>query len=131
MGQWRNKDINQNQIQNQWKGSTKISRNSLWEAPHLIFKEFLTNTGLTEICNQINKYAKSKGNHTFNLTLEKLKSFIAILLLSGYNELAIQEMYRERKEDCHNVLASTLIIKNKFKECKKYLYIADNDNLDP
>ena len=40
-------------------------------------------------------------------------------------------MYWERKEDCHNVLASTLKTKNKFKECKKYLHIPDNDNLDP
>ena len=80
---------------------------------------------------QGNKYAKSKKTHTFNLTLEKLKSFIAILLLSGYNELPRQEMYWERKEDCHNVLASTLMTKNEFKECKKYLHIADNDNRDP
>ena len=40
-------------------------------------------------------------------------------------------MYLERKEDCYSVLASTLMTKNKFKECKKYLHLADNDNLDP
>ena len=83
MGQWRHRNINQKKIQNQWKRSTDISTNSFSEAPHLIFEKFLTNAELTEICNQSNKYAKSKGNHTFNLTLEKLKSFIAILLLSG------------------------------------------------
>ena len=60
-----------------------------------------------------------------------MKSFIAILLRSGYNERPRQEMYWERKEDCHNVLAWTLMTKNKFKECKKYLHIPDNDNLDP
>ena len=95
MRQWRHKDINQKKIQNQWKGSTNISTNSLSEAPHLIFEKFLTNAGLTEICKQGNKYAKSKRNHTFKLTLEKLKSFIAIFLLSGYNELPRQEMYWE------------------------------------
>ena len=40
-------------------------------------------------------------------------------------------MYWERKEYCHNVLGSTLMTKNEFKECKKYLHVADNDNLDP
>ena len=42
-------------------------------------------------------------------------------------------MYWERKEDCHNVLGSTLMTKNDYKECKKYLHVAvaDNDNLDP
>ena len=59
-----------------------------------------------------------------------MKSFIPILLLSGYNELPREEMYWERKEDCHIILASTIKTKNKFKECKKYLHIADNDNLD-
>ena len=39
-------------------------------------------------------------------------------------------MYWERKEDCHIILASTIKTKNEFKECKKYLHIADNDNLD-
>ena len=88
MGQWRHKDINQKEIQNQCKGSTNMSTNSLSEAPHLIFAKFDSHkAGFIQICNQSNKYAKSKGNHTFNLTLEKLKSFIAILLLSGYNEL--------------------------------------------
>ena len=131
MGQWRHKGINQKKIKNQWKGSINISTNSLSEAPHLIFEKFLPNAGLTEICSQSNKYVESKGNHSFNLTLEKLKSFITILLLSGYNELPRQEMCWERKQDCHNVLASTLMTKNTFKECKKYLHIADNDNLDP
>ena len=39
-------------------------------------------------------------------------------------------MYWERKEDCHIILVSTIKTKNEFKECKKYLHIADNDNLD-
>ena len=132
MGQWSHKDINQKKIQNQCQGSTNISTNSLSEAPHLIFEKFDSqNAGFIEICNQSNKYEKSIGNHTFNLTLEKLKSFVAILLLSDYNELPRQEIYWERKEDCHSVLASTLMTKNKFKEWKKHLHIADNDDLDP
>ena len=40
-------------------------------------------------------------------------------------------MFWERKEDCHNVLALTLMTKNEIKECKRYLHTADNDNLDP
>ena len=40
-------------------------------------------------------------------------------------------MYWERKEDCQNVFASTLMTKNELKECKKCLHIADDNNLDP
>ena len=39
-------------------------------------------------------------------------------------------MYWERKEDCNDALASCLMTKNEFMECKKYLHLADSDNLD-
>ena len=48
--------------------STNVSNNDLSEAPHLIFERFLKNDGLQEICNRINKYAKSKGNLGFDTT---------------------------------------------------------------
>ena len=33
------------------------------------------------------------------MTIKKLKSFIAILVLSGYNQLPRQEMYWQRREE--------------------------------
>ena len=67
----------------------------------------------------------------FTMAIEKFKSFLAILLLSGYNELPRQEMYWERQEDTHNTLAAFLLSKNKFEDCKKYLHLCDNNALDP
>ena len=98
MRQWRHKSVNQKKIQNQWKGSTNISTNSLSEAPHIIFEKFLASAELKEICNQSNEYAKSKGKHTFNLILQKLNSFITILLLSGYTELSRQKNVLGKKK---------------------------------
>ena len=60
MRQWRHKDINPKKIQNQWKGSTNISTNSLSEAQQLIFEKFLTNAELTEICKVINMQSQKK-----------------------------------------------------------------------
>ena len=64
------------------------------------------------------------------MTLDKLKAFIAILLVSGYTELPRQEMYWEAREDGHNLLASSMMSKNESEECKKYLYLSDNNNVD-
>ena len=75
-------------------------------------------------------YARQKGNHVFTMTIEKFKSFLAILLLSGYNELPRQEMYRERQEDTPNTLAPSLLSKSEFEDCKKYLHLCNNNALN-
>ena len=64
------------------------------------------------------------------MTIKNLKSFIAILLLSRYNKLPRQEMHWQRREDCQNRMATALMTKNEFKDCKQFLRLADNVNLD-
>ena len=49
-------------------------------------------------------YIVMKGDHTFTMTINKLKAFLTILLVSGYAELARQDMYWERTEDAHRLL---------------------------
>ena len=67
--------------------------------PHEIFERFITNEELNRICEESTKYARMNGNHNFVMTIEKLKSFLAILLVSGYVELPRQEIYWKRLED--------------------------------
>ena len=64
------------------------------------------------------------------MTMKKLKLLIAILVLSGYNQLPRQEMYWQRREDSQNRMITTLMTKNKFEEGKKFLYLADNESLN-
>ena len=98
--------------------------------PHEIFELFLTNEEMERICLESTRYARFKGDHSFTMTLDKLKAFIAILLVSGYTEVPRQEMYWERREDGNNLLISAMMSKNEFEECKKYLHLSDNNNLD-
>ena len=63
------------------------------------------------------------------MTVEKLKAFLAILLVSGYAGLPRQEMYWERREDCCNLVVSAMMMKIEFLECKRYLHLADNNAL--
>ena len=64
------------------------------------------------------------------MTVEKLKAFLTILLVSGYAGLPRQEMYWERREDCHNLALSEMMTKTEFLECKRYLHLADNNALN-
>ena len=64
------------------------------------------------------------------MTIKKLKSFIAILLMSDYNKLPQQKVYWQRREDCQNQMATALMTKNEFEDCKQFLRLADDENLD-
>ena len=64
------------------------------------------------------------------MTIKKLKSFIAIILLHGYNKLPRQEMYWQGREDGQSRMATALMTKNEFKDCKQFLHLADNENVD-
>ena len=64
------------------------------------------------------------------MTIKKLKSFIAILVLNGYNQLPRQEMYWKRMEDNLNRMVTALMIKHKFEESKQFLHLADSKSLD-
>ena len=85
---------------------------------------------MERICLKSTNFIRLKGEHNFTMTQYKFKEFIAILLVSGYTELPRQEIYWERREEGHNFLVSSMMSKNKFEECKKYLHLSDNNNLD-
>ena len=64
------------------------------------------------------------------MTVEKLKAFLAILLVSGYAGLPRKEIYWERREDCHNLVVSAMMTKTEFLGCKRYLHQAGNNALN-
>ena len=66
----------------------------------------------------------------FTMTVEKLKAFLTILLVSGYAGLPRLEMYWERREDYHNLAVAAVMTKTEFLECKGYLHLADNNALN-
>ena len=71
-----------------------------------------------------------KGNYLFTMTVEKIKVFLTILQASGYTGLPRQEMYWERREDSHNLEVLAMMMKTEFRECKRYLYLADHNVLN-
>ena len=85
---------------------------------------------MERICVESTNYVCLKVNRTFTMTVEKLKAFLAILLVSGYAGLPTKEIYWERQEDCHNLVVLAMITKTEFLECKRYLHLFDNNALN-
>ena len=85
---------------------------------------------MTFICEESIRYAVSKGNHSFTIDTKTLKSFITILLVSGYVDLPRQAMYWERNEDIHSTTVSPLLSRNQYDEIMQNLHLTDNSNLD-
>ena len=125
---WKKGDIDVHKVLDNWT----LKKPSFEEhiLPHEIFEKFFTTEEMERICLETNKYARHKGNRAFVMTIKKLKSFIAILMLSGYNQLPRQEMYWKRREDSQNRMVTALMTKNEFEECKQFLHLADNKSLD-
>ena len=84
-----------------------------------------TNTEMERICLESTNYARLKGNHMFTMTVEEIKSFLTILLVSRYAGLLKQEMHWERQEGCHNLAVSAMMTKTEFLDCKRCLHLTD------
>ena len=93
-------------------------------------KRFFTDDVLEFICEESIKYARTKGNHSFNLDSNDLKAFIMILLVSGYVDLPRRPMFWERSPDVENGAVSSKMSRNRFDEIMKYLHQADNTDID-
>ena len=95
---WKKGDIDAHKVLGNWTLAPPSFDEPI--LPHEIFEKFFTTEQMERICLESNTYAWHKGNHTFMMTIKKLKSFIGILLLSDYTKLPPQEMYWQRREDC-------------------------------
>ena len=85
---------------------------------------------MERICVESTNYICLKGNHMFIMTVEKLKVFLTILLVSECAGLLKQEMYWEGREDCHNLIVLAMMTKAEFLECKRFLHLADNNAIN-
>ena len=91
----------------------------------------MTDKLIDHICKETNAYAAQKGNYTFKIEPNELKSFLAVLLLSGYIPYPRGSMYCEMSSDSRNTIFASLSTRNRFLDVLQYLHLADNNNLNP
>lgn len=79
--------------------------------PFELFELFFDQQLLDMTVKYSNMYAFTK-NQDLQITVDKLKCFLGILLLSGYNEVSRRRMYWERSPDAHNELVANAMRRN-------------------
>ncbi len=95
-----------------------------------IFETFFSDEIFDLIIQQSKIYASQKNNLKFSVNKDELRSFIGILLLSGYHRLPQEDMYWEQAADVGVPIVYQSMPKNRFREIKKYLHLNNNSNID-
>ncbi|KFM77688.1 PiggyBac transposable element-derived protein 3, partial [Stegodyphus mimosarum] len=75
-------------------------------------------------------YASQKNEHGFLLTQHDIRTFLGILIFSGYHKLPRENMYWEKSPDCSTSIVSNSMSRNRYHEIKKYIHFSDNSHIE-
>ena len=109
---WQHKDIQNADNLSPW--TFPETARDLHYSSVTLFKFFMTDKLTEHICKETDTYAAQKENHAFKIDSNKMKSFFAVLLLSGYILYARRSMYWEMCLDSGNTIVASLFTKNRF-----------------
>ena len=109
---WQHRDI-QNADDLSWWTFPEPVRD-LHDSPVSLFEFFMTDKFIDHICKETKTYAAHKGNHTFKIDSDEMRSLLAVLLLSGYILYARHSMYWEMCLDSRNTIVASLFTRNRF-----------------
>ena len=85
---------------------------------------------ITLFTEQTNQYAqRDKNDAQFSTSENEIRRFIAIFILSGYNQPSELADYWSRAPDLELPLFANSISRNRFRSLKAYFHAADNQNL--
>ena len=75
-------------------------------------------------------YARGKGDHDFSVTADDMRTFIAILVLSGYVSVPRWRLFWQKGTETYNPFVAEALSRNSFEKIKRYFHCCDNENLD-
>ena len=75
-------------------------------------------------------HARQCGNHSYETSIQEMRSLLGILLVSGYTKILRRRMNWELSTDTHNDAIASEMSRNRFLKCLRYLHFADNEQLD-
>ncbi|KAG8261983.1 hypothetical protein J6590_108807 [Homalodisca vitripennis] len=99
------------------------------KTPLEYFELFFDEDVINMIVTYTNQYA-AKRNRLGDCSESEMKSFLCVLLLSGYNTVSRREMYWEQSSDCHNPLVVEALSRDRFRFIMQNLHVCNNDELD-
>lgn len=80
---------------------------------------------------QTKKYALFLNCADPKITAKEIKCFLAILVLSGYNDLPGKRFYWDSEEDMRNhLIVDSAMRRNRFEQLLRFIHCADNTEVD-
>ena len=99
-------------------------------SPVELFELIWDETLVEDILEQIKIYPIWKGKEVFILSNAEFRTFLGIILLSGYNKLPQRKLYWSQDMNVGNNLVQSFMRKNKFEQIMQFLHFTDNSSLD-
>ena len=112
---WVKKGIPRNELKFQWAGKTPTF-GAIAGFPLELFELFFEKNVLNLMCEHSVTYASQKGNQGFTIAYNEMKTFLSIILLSGYCVLPRRRMYWKQADDVGNASVTCAMSRNRFEE---------------
>lgn len=93
-----------------------------------LFEMFIDEEIVLFLIQETSKYALFINQTDPKVSVEEMKCFIAILVLSGYNDLPSKRMYWEQSLDTRNELVYNSMRRNRFEQILRFVHLASNDS---
>ena len=95
-----------------------------------LFELFFYEEILEYTQEQMTRYCLKKNWPDGGVSINELRVFFAIFIVSGYNSLPSTSLYWSHDPEVHNKAISNAMRRNRFDTIKKCLHFNDTDNLD-
>lgn len=95
-------------------------------SPHQQFEKFFDDKLLKHICKESNKYAIFLGKPNPYITIEEMRVFIGILIVTGYNYHNRVRTLWSSDEDLKNEMVSAAMRRNRFQQILQFLHFEDS-----
>ena len=88
-----------------------------------------SNDLVLNVTNQTNPYVVQHGKGNLNILEDEIRTFIAVLLLSGHCKVSNRNLYWADATDTHSEAVSCAMSRNRFREILSNLHLADNTQI--
>ena len=75
------------------------------------------------------RYASSESNHSFDITEKDIMNFLGILIISSYHTIPSEKQYWSTRPSLLAPIYPETMSRARFLDIKKYLHLANNENL--
>ena len=111
-----------NDVQDLLQSNPELSNLS----PYELFTLFFDDDILNIIVDNTVLYARQKNDHDFTVTVEQMRQFIGILIVSSFNTRPQERHYWEKDEIVRCSVVAKTMSRERFKKIKSYFHLVDN-----